>query len=189
MLLFATLESGEALAFLLGDGGDVTENNSGQLTGLQRAFVDEWFKDFNGTQAARRAGYSGDDNALAVRASLTLRNDKVRAEIERRWAAHGVTAEEVIARYVEQARGSIAEFLLPSGGIDWDKVKEQGHLVKKVTHRKGQQSQIELYDAQHALDMIGKSLGLFVDRHKHDHTSGGKAIRVLVGGIDLANDV
>ena len=163
--------------------------SDGGLTGLQRAFIDEWFKDFNGTQAARRAGYSGDDNALAVRASLTLRNDKVRAEIERRWAAHGMTAEEVIARLVAQARGNIADFLTPDGFIDWQTVHDSGHLVKKVVYRKDTKATIELHDAQNALQLIARSMGLFVDRHKHDHTSGGKAIRVLVGGIDLANDV
>lgn len=143
------------------------ENGNGQLTGLQRAFVDEWFKDFNGVRAAERAGYQGDYSTLGNVASENLKKPKIQAEIERRWAMHGMTSEEVMARYAEQARNSIADFLHPgSNAIDWEKVKEKGHLIKKVTHRPGQMSQIEMYDAQHALDMIGKTMGLFVDRRE-----------------------
>ena len=160
-------------------------NGNGQLTGLQRAFIDEWFKDFNGVKAAERAGYQGDYSTLGSVASENLKKPKIRAEIGRRWEAHGMSAEEVIARYAEQARASVADFLYPgSNGIDWDKVRERGHLIKKVTHRPGQVSQIEMYDAQHALDMIGKTMGLFVDRTKHE----GEVQHIVTVDWDAANN-
>lgn len=155
----------------------MSENADGQLTGLQRAFVNEWFKDFNGTRAAERAGYSGDDNALAVRASETLRNSKVGAEIERRWAAHGVSGEEVIARLAEQARANISDFYTEWGAVDSDAVQEKGHLIKRITQLKGKKAQIELYDAQAALVHIGRTMGLFIDKGKVDITTGGESLK------------
>jgi len=158
-------------------------NGNGRLTGLQRAFVDHWFGKarFNATKAAELAGYQGNYDTLRSVGSENLAKPNIEAEIARRWAAHGMTAEEVIARYSEQARSNIADFLhADSNAIDWDKVRENGHLLKKITHRKGQQSQIEMYDGQHALDMIGKTLGLFVDKQAVDVE--------ITGGVDLAID-
>jgi hypothetical protein len=90
-----------------------------------------------------------------------------------------MSAEEVMARYTEQARGDISEFITEHGAIDWEAVRARGHLVKRVSHRKGQQSQIELYDAQHALDQIGKALGMFTERV--DVTSGGGPLKLYIG--------
>lgn len=53
-----------------------------KLTPKQMRFVDEWLIDFNGKQAAIRAGYSA-KTAEATAARL-LRNVKVQAEISRR---------------------------------------------------------------------------------------------------------
>ena len=144
-------------------------NGNGRLTGKQRAFVNEWFKDFNGVKAAGRAGYQGNYWTLAAIASENLKKPKIKAELERRWAIHGITAEEVIARLSAMARSNIADFVGAHGAIDWDAVKARGELVKKVVHRKGQESQIELYDAKGALELVGKTMGLFVDRQKVEH--------------------
>ena len=149
----------------------------GDLTGLQQAFVDEWFKDFNGVKAAERAGYQGSYSTLGNVASENLKKPKIIAEMNRRWSAHGMTAAEVVAHYVEMARADIADLLQPgSGVIDWDKVHEHGNLVKKVVHRKGQEAQIELYDKQHALDMIGKTMAMFVDKQAVDVTTKGESL-------------
>jgi len=156
-----------------------------ELTGLQRAFVDAWFGDaqFNATEAARIAGYSGGNDPererenWASQGSRTLRNVKVLEEMGHRWSAHGMTPAEVVAHYVEMARADIADLLQPgSGVIDWDKVHEHGNLVKKVVHRKGQEAQIELYDKQHALDMIGKTMAMFVDKQAVDVTTKGESL-------------
>lgn len=48
------------------------------ITIKQKRFVNEYLRNGgNGTQAARSAGYSGDDNALAVQSNRLLRNAKV----------------------------------------------------------------------------------------------------------------
>lgn len=175
----------------LGNGhGNGNGNGHGQLTGLQRAFIEEWFKDFNGTQAARRAGYSGDENALAVRASELLRNRKVAAEIEKRWAARGMSAEEVMARLADQARANIGDFIQeePAGALDLQAIKKRGHVVKKIAWTANGPS-IEMYDGQAALGIIAKHLGLLTERV--DITSGGKEllpIAELVAALRAADD-
>ena len=106
-----------------------------------------------------------------------VQNVKVLEEMGHRWSAHGMTPAEVVAHYVEMARADIADLLQPgSGVIDWDKVHEHGNLVKKVVHRKGQEAQIELYDKQHALDMIGKTMAMFVDKQAVDVTTKGESL-------------
>jgi hypothetical protein len=141
--------------------------NAGKLTGKQRAFVHYWFAEkFNGTKAARLAGYHGSETVLGSVASENLRKPKIIAEVERRWAAHGMTPAEVVGRLTEQARCNIGDFVDDTGAVRFDVVKERGHLVKRVVHQKGQRSSIEIHDQQTALIQIGKTFGLFRDVHE-----------------------
>jgi len=163
---------------------DTEEQQRPRLTGKQRAFVDHWFgkAQFNGTEAARLAGYQGDENTLAVAASRLLRNDKIKTEIAFRWEQHGITAEEVLFRLSEQARANIGQFLMKAPPdeederekwyLDLEKVQEAGHLVKSLQWtRYG--PKVDLYDAQGALQLIGKHLGLFSERVEHVGEGGG----------------
>jgi len=145
-----------------------------KLTGKQALFIEEYLVDFNATRAAERAGYSGDDNVLAAQGSRLLRNVKVAERVSQRLAEKAMTADEVLMRLAEQARGDISEFIKDYGAIDWEAVNAKGHVVRKVSHTQGKQSSIELYDAQAALEKIGKAHGLFVN--KVDLTSKGEQI-------------
>lgn len=149
-----------------------------ELAPRQRAFIDAWFGEarFNATEAARLAGYgnrSGNPNTWNNAGSRMLANAKVQAAISRRWAAHGVTAEEVIFRLAEQMRGSISD-LLDSGALtlDPDKVREHGHLIKALRPTK-EGIVVELYSAQEAAALIGKTLGMFKDRIEMSGPDGG----------------
>lgn len=51
------------------------------LTKLQRLWADYWIKTGNGTEAARLAGYKGNDNVLAVTAANNLKNEKIKKYI------------------------------------------------------------------------------------------------------------
>lgn len=77
-------------------------------------------------------------------------------------------ADEVITRLAEQARGDIANFLVVDGddwALDLAAIKERGYLVKKI--KQGPHGpEIELYDAQAALALLGRTHGLFVDRQE-----------------------
>jgi len=138
---------------------------------MQRAFVDHWFaENFNGTRAAELAGYGnghGNENVWANAASRLLRNAKVKAEIEQRWASRGVVPGEVVARLTDQMRCSIGDFMDEMGMIDVERVREKGHLVKKYKVTKDSlgrlRAEIEVHDQQRAAELIGKTFGQFRD--------------------------
>lgn len=149
----------------MGENGNGNGNGNGELTGLQRAFVDAWFAlRFNGVAAAREAGYQGDDNSLAAIASQNLRKLKVKEEIERRWASHGVSAAEVLAVLTKQMRANPTDFISHWGGVDLDKIRESGTgIVEEVRFTK-QGVVLKMASQQHAAELIGKVLGMFKDQ-------------------------
>jgi phage terminase small subunit len=155
------------------------------LTDKQRAFIDHYFLcGLNATEAARRAGYrSTDDNVLASIGSENLRHPKIRAEIDKRLSEMSMSANEVLARYTDHARGSLADFLVLEDGadgkstkfrIDLTKAVQAGklHLIKELTVEEEERrigpmtvttrrTNIKLYDAQAALNALGKYHKLF----------------------------
>jgi len=154
----------------------VTEESNGnggrpELTSRQLAFVNVWFGEarFNATRAAELAGYgngSGNVNTWRSYGCQTLANLNVQAEIKRRWAAHGVTEEEVISTLVRQMRGKVTDLLRGDKllmMLDPEAVRENGHLVKSIRWTKSG-TQVELYDAQRAAELVGKSMGMFKDQ-------------------------
>jgi phage terminase small subunit len=139
-------------------------------TGKQRAFVDEYLKDFNGVKAAKRAGYNGDYWTLAAIASENLKKPKIKEEIERRLAANAMDTDELLWRYGEKARFDASVYIIEDPktkelSLDFDKLKAngKGHLIRKVYQTK-YGTRIELADPDVAQQLIGKHLGLFVDR-------------------------
>lgn len=136
-----------------------------EFTALQRAFIDYYILEKNGTKAARLAGYKGNDVTLRSVAHENLTKPHIRAEIDRRFAEHAMSANEVLARLGDIARIDMSEFISIKNGIPYlalDKAETASklHLLKKFKTGK-QGVEIELYDAQSALETIGKHLGLF----------------------------
>jgi phage terminase small subunit len=123
-------------------------DNPENLTGKQQAFIDFYFGEakFNGTEAARLAGYSGNDSSLAVTASQLLRNAKVAATIAVRFKAMHITADQVIAEISRVAQADWNEFL---------NVKTKDGQTVSV--------QMSLRDKLKALEMAGKNLGILAD--------------------------
>lgn len=78
------------------------------LTARRRAFIEQYLRDFNGTQAAIRAGYS--ERSARVSACKILARPEVQAEIQRRLAELKMGTDEVLLRLSEQARGDIGVF-------------------------------------------------------------------------------
>jgi phage terminase small subunit len=139
------------------------------VTPKQRAFVLEYIKDFNATQAALRAGYSPKTARFIGAENLTKPN--ISSEIDKEFEKRAMSATEVISRMTDIARGSGDDYLhiddYGYAGIDLHKMKEAGklHLIKKYkVGRDG--TTIELYDAQAALVQMGKQHGLFPNRQE-----------------------
>jgi len=120
-------------------------------------------------EAARCAGYKGNDKTLAAVGYENLRKPQILSHIEKRLQELTMDAEEVVMRLSQQATASIAEFITPVGNlfmIDIDKIKAKGHLIKKVKYTKDKGVEIELYDSQAALVHLGRFYGLFTDKLK-----------------------
>ena len=139
------------------------------LTNKRKAFIEEYLIDFNATQAAIRAGYS-EKTAHAI-GWENLRIPEIDEEIQRRIADKTMSADEVLIRLGDQARGTMEDFGnvladIPNAfWLDLAKAERRGklHLIKKLKFNPLGKSEIELYDAQAALVHIGKHHGLFRD--------------------------
>lgn len=150
----------------------IPATNLHPLNGLnprQNSFVNYYLElEGNGTQAAKLAGYGGSDEVLAIVASKLLRSVKVREEIQRRLGNHIASSEEVLERLTSHARADLGKVLEPDGSLDFHAAKLRGQtkLLKKVKYDKetGKLTEIELYDAQAALEKLGKFHGLFIER-------------------------
>jgi phage terminase small subunit len=140
------------------DGNGNGNGNGERLTPLQVLFIDHWFDTrFNGTEAAARAGYAGDRNALAQRASKLLRMGKVKAEVEKRFSAHGGTAEEVISHLLEIARHSDPTQFFKGGQLQHDQLEKNGRFVQSV-HKMKDGWRIQCYSRLDALKELGRIL-------------------------------
>lgn len=159
------------------------------LSNKQRAFVEHYIILWNASEAARRAGYSH-KNANVVGPRL-LANVGISAEISLRLANLQMSADEVLVRLTEHARGTMADFVdIKTGALDLKKADDAGkmHLLKKYirttsTTRTDEGSEItddhislELYDAQAALVDLGKHHKLFTERHEHSGPDGGPIV-------------
>ena len=110
------------------------------LTKKRLKFCDEFLIDFNQTKAAERAGYS--KRSARNQGYRLMRNEEVREEINRRMDKHALEGEEVLARLGQMARG-----VMPT------KIVKRGRKVA------------EHFDAESALEKVGRASALFIDRH------------------------
>jgi phage terminase small subunit len=161
-----------------------------RLTNRQRIFIEEYLTCWNASEAARRAGFTGDANTVGPR---LLANVGIKAAVEARIQEKAMTADEVLIRLAEMARANPNDFIeqepkafyahigegeeieprfIESAGIKWDEMKRRGHLVKKLSFNQ-YGPVMEFYDAQNALQLIGKHLQLFVDRTEITGKDGG----------------
>lgn len=133
------------------------------LSKKRKAFVIEYVKDFNCTQAAIRAGYS-EKTAYSI-GNEVLKIPEVEAEIKRLIDEKCMGADEALLRLAEQARAEYAAYFKPNGMIDLEKLLAdgKGHLIKKIKPT-AYGNEIEFYDSQAALLNIGRHHKLFVDR-------------------------
>ena len=136
----------------------------------QKAFVEEYIRTWNATKAAGFVDYANPRQ----QGSRLLSYDYIQAEIQSRLAEMAMDADEVLARLSEQAAVNIGDFIkkeiIEDDGeesyilrLDWDMIKEKGHLIKKITHNQFGPT-IELHDGQAALVHMGRHHKLFTDK-------------------------
>lgn len=160
---------------------DTLPHGESTLTDKQRAWVLAYLSNgFNATQACISTGYSPD--TARQQGSRLLTNVAIRQEIDAFFAENTMEAKEAMMLLTQHARGDIgAVWDEASQQIDWKKarVAKKTNLIKKFYHKttrisrgEGKSAEeteifedtIELHDPQKALTLIGKQLGLFVDK-------------------------
>ena len=162
------------------------------LTKKQEVFISEYLKCFNGSEAARRAGYSV--KSARQTASDLLATPYISEQIKTRIAEVHMSADEALEILAAHARGDIGQFADRLGQLDLQAAKEAGisRLIKKFKQKtitkigKGDTDEdteihdveIELYDAQAAAEKILRIHGKFVDRQ--DLTSGGMPLEIRI---------
>ena len=117
-----------------------------ELTWKQKAFIDEYMKDFNGGAAAVRAGYS-EDSAYSI-ASENLKKPEIKAELQRRYEAGRMSPEDIVARLEAMVEGSIPTKV----------VEAPSHVYGKPVIQRRE------FDTRGALQDLGKVYALFVDK-------------------------
>ena len=170
------------------------------LTGKQKAFVNAYLGEakFNATEAARLAGYSGDDTTLAAVGYENLRKPQIEAEVRARFNEATMSANEVLARLTEIATGRITDFLDEDGAFSLKITKQRGkdHLLKKLKIKRSSKKvdsltegdddsretletslvhedvELEMYSAHEALRDLGKFHKLFAERIEHSNPDG-----------------
>ena len=153
-----------------------------KLTPKQIRFVDEWLIDFNGKQAAIRAGYSA--KTAEATASRLLRNVKVQAEISRRQKdlqrRTEVTQERVVVELARVAFADATDYVqVETRIINRGKVKVPIELAvhKETAELSADQRaaiasikqgangvEIKLHDKIKALELLGRHIGMFNDK-------------------------
>ena len=145
-----------------------------KLTPKQKRFIDEYLVDLNATQAAIRAGYSkrtacfiGYENLTKpqIKEALGVAQENLSKRTE-------ITQERVIAELATIAFSNIGDVV--SWGPGGVSVKSADELspeilasvadVSKSGGKEGGVVRVRLYDKLKALELLGKHLGLFVEK-------------------------
>lgn len=135
------------------------------LTDKQAMFVECYLTTFNATEAAKQAGYAGDRNSLATRGHANLKCKEIDEAISARMKEAAMGADEVMMRLAEQGRASYAEYIGSDGSVNFEKIikDKKAHLIKSIKHTPYGKN-VEFYDAQAALQLIGRHHKMFVDK-------------------------
>ena len=164
------------------------------LTQRQKKFCLEYMKDFNGTQAALRAGYSV-ASAPVVACNL-LKNPKVlnvidgfEKELSTRFMS---TKERVLKEMSILAYSDIADYTDANGRLDVTNLRnlppQVTRAIKKVkvirrtvtttsgTTVTDEKIDFELYDKERPLTLMGREVGIFKERTELTGANGAPLI-------------
>lgn len=149
------------------------------LNSKQTLFIKEYIIDFNGTRAYQNV-YGGTSGTARANACNLLANPYVKAEVdaelERRKQRVEVRQEDVVAELAKIGLADINDFVTVENGVtrvkdskDWPKDKS-GAVVSIKEGRNG--IEIKLADKNKGLELLGKHLGMYLDRTEHSGTIG-----------------
>lgn len=158
-----------------------------QLTDLQKLFVEHYLQTWNAAEAARLAGYNAkNDSVYRSIGSENLTKPNIKAEIERRIDQYAMSSNETLQRLSKVARWfDITKYIelrpthvkdklgnvFESGvylWVDLERLQADGlgHLIKRIKQNTAGYLDIEWHDSMKALELIGKTQGIFEDRQE-----------------------
>lgn len=153
------------------------------LTDKQRLFVAEYITDFNAAAAARRAGYSEKTARITAAKLLTKANiqEAIQGAIEERLKALDVTADRVLQELARIGFSDMRDYTEwgPAGvrlRQDCELTEGAARAVSEVsqtTTQGGGSIKFKLHDKKGALELLGKHLKLFTEKHEHTGKGGG----------------
>ena len=157
------------------------------LTNKQRLFIDAYLECFNATEAARRAGYRGNNVTLGAVGYENLNKPQIALHIKKRLSESAMSADEALSRLAEMARSDMGDFISYDSDtgdfiIDWQAARGRTHLIKSIKHT-AHGIAIELHDSQSAIDKILKAGGEYVQKHELTG-AGGEPLVLRVKGFD-----
>jgi hypothetical protein len=175
------------------------------LTPKQRCFIEHYLTTWNAKESAEWVGY-GSPQKTGYR---LLHHPEVLAAINERLAEMGVNANEIIVRMSQYARNNPANFFIFADvpvedgfgntltdddgnpivrrqmiDINWKTFEQYGYLVKKLSYDRKGRPVFEFYDAQRALETLGKYAKLDVETTRSD----GQTVEDLSAIADLIRD-
>lgn len=164
-----------------------------RLTGRQRAFIEHYLESWNATDAARQVGYRNPEK-LGPR---NLKKPAIIVGITKRMEEQALKANEVLKRLADQARLNASDFFVfeedPQTGkvvmtdVNWEIFRSRGHLIKGLKYSRQGKPVLEFYDAQAALEKIGRAMALFVDREEITQRTDNTEVRIYIPDNGRAN--
>lgn len=135
-----------------------------RLTDKQKRFVTEYLVDLNATAAAKRAGYKDPNKGrqLVTKSNVA---DAIKKAMERREKRTEITQDSVLKELAAIGFSNAADFVKVSGGAvkitDTDDVEKEKLPALAGVKETQNGIEIKLHDKVHALELIGKHLGMF----------------------------
>lgn len=142
-----------------------------KLTPKQEIFVKEYIIDFNGSRAARAAGYSKNSAQEIASENLSkpIIQQAIQRELEDRKERIEVSQDFVLKQLVKIAGADIKQFIeydednnvifKPYDSIDGEVVSEIGTTATAY----GTNKKLKLHDKMKALELLGRHLGMYKD--------------------------
>jgi phage terminase small subunit len=147
------------------------------LTGKEKMFCQEYIVDFHGTRAAIAAGYS--KKAARTLGTQILAKRYIRAHInqllEQRRLKSDISKDELVHHLAEIAKADIRQVYDDKGDFDITKLDSAvSSLISEIhtetTYDKDgnpkYKQRVKLHDKLKATDLLGKFLGLVVEKHE-----------------------
>ena len=164
-----------------------------KLTPKQAKFCQEYIIDFNGARAADKAGWSKKTARATASRLLTYCNiqEYITELLEKRSKRTEVTADQVVTELAKLAFSNMGDFVdVRAGSVSIkefsDLTRDQLACIAEVSEtvtKDGGSVRFKLHDKTKNLELLGRHLAMFTD--KHDHTTGGEPLAAPVINVSV----